>query len=77
MSAKWIAEAAEVFERTARRHLARLVEIGMLEEVSGESSAMFRPDSLCTRLRGLRDILEEQDDLEELRSTLEEQIDTW
>lgn len=76
-SAKWIADEAEVSEPTARRHLARLVEIGMVEEVSGEPSAMFRPDPLYTRLRGLRDLLDEHDDLEELRSNLEEQIDTW
>lgn len=39
-SAKWIAEEAEVSERTARRYLAKPVEIGMLKEVSGESSVM-------------------------------------
>lgn len=76
-SATWIAEEAEVSVRAGRRHLDRLVEIGMLEEVSGEPSAMFRPDPLYTRLRGVRDLLDEHDDLEELRSTLEEQIDTW
>lgn len=74
-STRWIAEEAEVSERTTRRHLTRLVEIGMLEEVNGESSAMFRPDSLDTRLRGLRDFLDEYFDLEELRSDLEERIE--
>lgn len=76
-SAKWIAEQARVSDRTARRHLATLVDIGMLEEVSGESSALFRPDPLYTRLRALRDLLDEHGDLEELRSDCEARIESW
>lgn len=76
-SARWIAQEAEVSERTARRHLTRLVETEVLEEVSGGSSMMYRVDPRYVRLRAMRGLLQEHGDLEELRSNLQGQIDTW
>lgn len=78
-SADWIAQEAHVASNTARDHLARLVEMNVLQEVSGEGAIQYRPDPLYTRLRALRELLEDRkrDDLLELRATLQEDIETW
>lgn len=77
--ADWIAQEAHVASNTARDHLNRLVEMNVLQEISGEGAIQYRPDPLYTRLRVLRELLEDRthDDLIELRATLQEDIETW
>jgi predicted ArsR family transcriptional regulator len=78
-SADWIAEQANVAGNTARDHLQRLVEMNVLQEVPGEGATQYRPDPLYTRMRALRDLLDERDrdDLIELRADLQERIESW
>jgi predicted ArsR family transcriptional regulator len=78
-SADWVAETAHVAGNTARNHLQRLVEMNVLQEVSGDSATRYRPDPLYTRMRALRDLLDgrDRDDLIELRADLQERIESW
>lgn len=78
-SADWIADQAAVAGNTARNHLERLVEMNVLEEVSHKGVTRYRPDPLYTRMRALRDLLDERDrdDLVNLRAELQEQVETW
>ncbi|MDZ7731688.1 MAG: ArsR family transcriptional regulator [Natrialbaceae archaeon] len=78
-TADWIAGEAAVAGNTARNHLDRLVEMNVLEAISTEGVTRYRPDPLYTRMRALRDLLDERsrDDLLELRATLQEQVTTW
>lgn len=78
-SADWIAQEAHVASNTARNHLNRLVEMNVLQEVSGGKAVQYQPDPLYTRLRALRELLEgrTRDDLIELRATLQEDIEQW
>lgn len=78
-SADWIAEQAHVAGNTARDHLQRLVEMNVLQEIPGDGATEYHPDPLYTRMRALRDLLDERDrnDLIALRADLQEQIETW
>ncbi|GGL68365.1 DUF7342 family protein [Halocalculus aciditolerans] len=78
-SADWIAEQAHVAGNTARDHLQRLVEMNVLQTSSGETATRYAPDPLYTRMQALRDLLDsrDRDDLLELRSDLQEQIEDW
>lgn len=78
-SADWVANQAAVAGNTARNHLERLVEMNVLEAVSDEGVTRYRPDPLYTRMRALRELLDErdQDDLIELRAELQEQVASW
>ena len=78
-TADWIAEEALVAGNTARDHLQRLVEMNVLQTVSGEQATLYQPDPLYTRMRALRDLLDDRDrdDLIQLRADLQEQIESW
>lgn len=78
-SADWIADQALVAGNTARDHLERLVEMNVLRTEPGEQATLYRPDPLYTRLRALRDLLDERsrDDLVALRADLQERLDAW
>lgn len=78
-SADWIAETAQVAGNTARDHLERLVEMNVLQTVSTDGATCYRPDPLYTRMRALRDLLDERDrdELIKLRADLQEQIESW
>lgn len=78
-SVAWIADQAHVAENTARDHLQRLVEMNVLQTVSGETATQYRPDPIYTRLQALRDILDgrDRDDLLALRGDLQEQVEAW
>jgi predicted ArsR family transcriptional regulator len=78
-TADWIAEKAAVAGNTSRNHLARLVEMNVLEAVTDDGVTRYRPDPLYTRMRALRDILDgsDQADLVELRAELQEQVEDW
>jgi predicted ArsR family transcriptional regulator len=78
-SVAWIADQAHVAENTARDHLQRLVEMNVLQTVTGETATQYRPDPIYTRLQALRDLLDgrDRDDLLALRADLQEQVEAW
>ena len=78
-SADWIAEQAHVAGNTARDHLQRLVEMNVLQTVSGANATQYAPDPLYTRMQALRDLLDgrDRDELLGLRAELQEQVETW
>jgi len=78
-SADRIAEQAHVAGNTARDHLQRLVEMNVLQTISGETATLYAPDPLYTRMQALRDLLDsrDRDDLLELRGALQEQVEDW
>lgn len=78
-SADWIAEHAHVAGNTARDHLQRLVEMNVLQTVTGDGATRYSPDPLYTRMQALRDLLDgrDRDDLLRLRADLQERVETW
>ena len=52
-TADWIAEEAQAAGNTARDHLQRLVDMNVLQTVSGEQATLYQPDPLYTRMRAL------------------------
>lgn len=77
--ASYIADEAHVAENTARRHLDRLVTLNVLLKTERDDGALYSPDPLHTRIRTLRDLLEEHDrnGLIELKAELQSQIEHW
>lgn len=61
-TAAWIAEEARVSENTARSHLTRLVELGVLTTVATERGTAYAPDPIYTRSQDLRDLLRAHDE---------------
>ncbi|WP_049927588.1 DUF7342 family protein [Halopiger goleimassiliensis] len=78
-SAQEIAVEAHVAENTAREHLDRLVEMGILLESTEGRSTVYSPDPLHTRMQTLRDLLEEHDhdELIELKADMQDRIEQW
>ena len=78
-TADWIAEQAHVAGNTARDHLQRLVEMNVLQSVTGDTATQYAPDPLYVRMQALRDLLDgrDRDDLLRLRADLQEQVETW
>ncbi|WP_458210572.1 DUF7342 family protein [Haladaptatus sp. NG-SE-30] len=76
-TADWIADEALVARNTTRAHLQRLVEMNVLQTVSGEQATLSQPDPLYTWMRALRDLLDDRDrdELIQLRTALQEQIE--
>ncbi|MFB6194494.1 MAG: ArsR family transcriptional regulator [Halobaculum sp.] len=77
-SASWIADEAAVAENTARGHLDRLVELGVLRATE-EGVTRYAPDPLHTRTQAIRELLDEysHDGLVGLKRELQEQIAAW
>lgn len=77
--ASYIAEEARVTENTAREHLARLVEMGVLLKSNSEGQNLYSPDPLHTRKQAVRELLDSNDPeaLVQHRSELEEKIESW
>lgn len=61
----WIAEEARVSENTARNHLGRLVELGVLVTTPTDRGTAYAPDPIYTRSQDLRTLLDthSEDDL--------------
>ncbi|QCJ45955.1 ArsR family transcriptional regulator [Haloprofundus sp. MHR1] len=78
-TADWIADQALVAGNSARDHLERLAEMGVLQIVSGDQALMYQPDPLYTRMQALRELLDSRsrDDLVGLRAALQEQLEDW
>ncbi|MDB2284522.1 helix-turn-helix domain-containing protein [Halorubrum ezzemoulense] len=78
-SAPWIAEQAAVSPNTARDHLRRLVDLGVVTENDDNGTRHYYPDPLYTRLRDIRELLDEttKQELSEQAAELKEDIAAW
>ena len=78
-SAPWIAEQAAVSPNTARDHLRRLVDLGVVTENDDNGTRHYYPDPLYTRLRDIRELLEEttKQELSEQAAALKDDIAAW
>ncbi|WP_193310751.1 ArsR family transcriptional regulator [Halorubrum halophilum] len=63
-SVAWIAEEAHVAENTARNHLDRLADLGVLTTISTESGVAYYPDPIYTRSQDLRDLVQNHSERE-------------
>lgn len=61
-TAAWIGEEARVSENTARNHLARLAELGVLTTAVTDRGRAYAPDPIYTRSQDLRDLLRAHDE---------------
>ena len=60
-SAEWIADHARVAESTARGHLDRLADMGVVTTHAGESGTTYGPDPAYVRFREIRELAGEYD----------------
>ncbi|MEZ3162278.1 DUF7342 family protein [Halorubrum miltondacostae] len=77
-SVQYIASEARVSEVTAREYLDRLTDLGVLLKSEKEETPVYSPDPLHTRLMGIRELLEQndQEDLIEMRSEIKADSET-
>jgi predicted ArsR family transcriptional regulator len=59
--ASWIAEHARVAESTARDHLTRLAEMGMVTGTNRDDGTRYRPDPAYVRFREIRELTADYD----------------
>jgi len=78
-TASWIATEAAVSPNTARDHLGRLIDLGVVTATETEGTRHYYPDPLYTRLRDVRELLQEMTkrDLSELAAELKDDIAAW
>jgi predicted ArsR family transcriptional regulator len=78
-SAPWIAEQAAVSPNTARDHLRRLVDLGVVAESDDGGTRHYYPDPLYTRLRDIRELLDgtTKQELSEQAAALKDDIAAW
>ncbi len=58
-TAAWIADEAQVSENTARSHLSRLADLGVLATTTTERGAGYAPDAIYTRSQDIRELIQE------------------
>ena len=77
--APWIAEEAAVSPNTARDHLRRLIELGVVTTTERDGTRHYYPDPLYTRLRDVRELLEDttKQELSEQAAALKDDIAAW
>ena len=77
--APWIAEEAAVSPNTARDHLHRLIDLGVVTVTENDGTRRYYPDPLYTRLRDVRELLREttKQELSEQAADLKHDIETW
>ena len=78
-SAPWIAEQAAVSPNTTRDHLRRLIDLGVVAVTENGSVRRYYPDPLYTRLRDVRELLQERtkQELSETAADLKNEITAW
>lgn len=78
-SVSYLADEAHVAENTARDHLERLVSLNVLLKTDHDDGALYSPDPLHTRIRTLRELLEEhdRDGLIALKTEVQSTIEEW
>jgi len=77
--APWIAEEAAVSPNTARDHLGRLVDLGVVTTTEEDGTRHYYPDPLYTRLRDVRELCQEltKQELSEQAAELKNDIEAW
>ncbi|MFO7925930.1 MAG: winged helix-turn-helix domain-containing protein [Halobacteriota archaeon] len=77
--ASWIAEEATVSPNTARDHLRRLIDLGVVMATEQDGTRHYYPDPLYTRLRDVRELLEDttKRELSEQAAALKQDIEAW
>lgn len=77
-SATWIADHARVAESTAREHLERLSEMGVVTPSDERTGTVYGPDPAYVRFREIRELTTEYDpeELGELVVDLKEAVET-
>ena len=77
--APWIAEEAAVSPNTARDHLHRLIDLGVVTATEKDGTRRYYPDPLYTRLRDVRELLQEttKQELSEQAADLKADIAAW
>lgn len=77
--APWIAEEAAVSPNTARDHLRRLIDLGVVTATEKNGTRRYYPDPLYTRLRDVRELLREttKQELSEQAANLKNDIAAW
>jgi DNA-binding transcriptional ArsR family regulator len=77
--APWIAEEAAVSPNTARDHLHRLIDLGVVTATEKGGTRRYYPDPLYTRLRDVRELLREttKQELSEQAADLKNDIAAW
>ncbi|WP_246988831.1 helix-turn-helix domain-containing protein [Halorientalis marina] len=77
--ASWIATEAGVSPNTARDHLRRLVDLGVVTATENDRTRHYYPDPLYTRLRDVRELLKEttKRELSEQAAELKDDIAAW
>ena len=78
-TAGWIAEESHVSENTARSHLTRLADLGVLATTSTPDGTGYVPDPIYTRSRDLRELVDanSEDELAERAVDLQGQVDEF
>ncbi|MFA9516605.1 winged helix-turn-helix domain-containing protein [Halopenitus sp. H-Gu1] len=78
-SASWIAEEAAVSPNTARNHLDRLIDLGVVTTSEQDGTRHYYPDPLYTRLRDIQELLEDssKQELSEQATALKDDIEAW
>ena len=79
VSAPWIAEEAAVSPNTARDHLRRLIDLGVVTATEDNGTTQYYPDPLYTRLRDIRGLLDTatKQELSEQAAALKADIEAW
>ena len=77
--ASWIAEEAAVAPNTARNHLHRLIDLGVVTASENDGTRHYYPDPLYTQLRDVRELLDENTkrELSERATALKDDIAAW
>ncbi|AQL42322.1 transcriptional regulator [Halorientalis sp. IM1011] len=57
-TAGWIASEAQVSENTARSHLTRLADLGVLTTTTTEQGTGYAPDPIYTRSQDIRELVD-------------------
>lgn len=78
-TAGWIATEAHVSEPTARNHLARLVDLGVLTTADSERGKAYFPDPIYTRLTALQELVANNTEVEltEQATRIQREVADW
>lgn len=75
----WIADEAHVSENTARSHLMRLADLGVLATTTTEQGTGYSPDAIYTRSQDIRELIREntEDQLAARAVELQEELASY
>ena len=75
-SAAWIGSEAQVAENTARSHLERLADLGVLTATTTEQGAAYAPDPVYTRSQDIRELVDgrTEDELAATAADVQEEL---